>query len=331
MNTGREESIIFNELAELCSSPGYAHVMAFFCFRDNTASISDQVTPETILEQHKPESLIRTEISTLVGLLVKNEINLTLPSQDAIQSMINQTETLLSELQHSLSQPMRSHLENVTSQQDTNSFSVGTALREPIYYGGESAYDFQYLDFACQKYAADNEWLKANKGFLIEEAAETIRKIIEIHQLKMLDHLKSLREVHPDSWTMLPSFIFTLDELTSQLNMDSQVIRNILSSFRLPSDNKNEAFIVLNDFNVTNACPLLPLGNDRYLLFQHYSLAESLYESPFYWMYADKSYRNKTSETRGQFVEKFCAEKLIKVFGPERVFSNIDIYNPQRP
>jgi len=309
MNTVREESVIFNELVELCSRPGYVHIIAFFCFRDNTASISEELTTETIIKQHNPESLICTEISTLVGLLVKNRIDVILPMQDVIQSMINQTEALLGELHHCLSWPMRSHIENIASIQDVDPFSHGSLLREPIFYGGESAYDFQYLDFSRQKYAEDKEWLVTNKGFGIDDAENVIRNIIEIHQFKMLSHLESLGNAHPDNWTMLPAFIFTLNELISRVSIDLQVINNVLSAFCLSEENRSKEFTALNDFNITNACPLISLGNNQYLLFQHYSLVEALYESPYYWMREDKEYLPIAERNKGDFVEKFSAEK----------------------
>lgn len=34
---------------------------------------------------------------------------------------------------------------------DFNPFTNGAALREPIFYGGESAYSFQYRDFSPAK------------------------------------------------------------------------------------------------------------------------------------------------------------------------------------
>lgn len=242
--------------------------------------------------------------------------------------MIDQTEALLSELHHSFAQPMREHL---ISEQSANPFGMGSVLREPIFYGGESAYDFQYLDFSPQKYAADNAWLKANKGFSIDEASEVVRNVIEIYKLKMLSYLENLKDMHPDSRTLLSAFIFTQNELKNRLNIDSQIIMNVLSAFCIPIGNRNEGFTALNEFNITNACPLIPLDNDQYLLFQHYNLAEALYESPFYWMNGDTKYLNKASDNRGVFVENFSLKKLVNVFGPKKVFLNLDIYDPERP
>lgn len=332
MNSERDELAIFTDLTELCSRQGYAHVIAHICFRDNTTLIAGELTPKIIDEQNSPESLIRTEISTLVGLLVKNKIDPTLlPPPDEIQMMINQTETLLGELHNTLALPMRSHLQNMKAEQVSDPFSQGSFLRESIFYGGESAYDFQYLNFSRQKYAADNIWLISNKGFGIDNAELVIRKIIELHQTKILNHLDDLRNTHPDNWTMLPSFIFTLDELTERVNLDQKIIKNILLAFSLPKENRNESFAALNDFNVTNACPLIPLDHDRYLLFQHYSLTEALYESPFYWMNDDKNYNSVASKNRGDFVESFSAEKMKLVFGDKNVFMNLDIYDPKLP
>jgi hypothetical protein len=34
----RTEQQLFDELAALCSSPGYAHAIAYFCMRDSVVS-----------------------------------------------------------------------------------------------------------------------------------------------------------------------------------------------------------------------------------------------------------------------------------------------------
>src|SRR6266852_2801624 len=42
----RSEQDIFDELAALCASPGYAHATAFFCFRDNIVGYKDELKGE---------------------------------------------------------------------------------------------------------------------------------------------------------------------------------------------------------------------------------------------------------------------------------------------
>jgi hypothetical protein len=59
-------------------------------------------------------------------------------------------------------------------------FSTGAPLREPIFYGGNSAYDFQYPEFTEKKYANDRDWLLTHKGFDISTAlsvADAVHKL----------------------------------------------------------------------------------------------------------------------------------------------------------
>ncbi|WP_350541884.1 hypothetical protein, partial [Psychrobacter sp. CAL495-MNA-CIBAN-0180] len=70
----RKESEIFKELEVLCQSTGYIHAIAYFCFRDNTIRYADEVKPEDVLQQFSMERLVRTEISTLIGLASKKNI-----------------------------------------------------------------------------------------------------------------------------------------------------------------------------------------------------------------------------------------------------------------
>jgi hypothetical protein len=72
-DTSRSEEEIFDELELLCGSPGYVHALAFLCFRDNMVGFGDALTLEDIQEMFSPDRLIRTEISTLFGLLVRSQ------------------------------------------------------------------------------------------------------------------------------------------------------------------------------------------------------------------------------------------------------------------
>ncbi len=69
----RKEQDIFDDLAQLCSSPGYAHALAHLCFRDNMVGYGEEVKAEDVMPLFSWTRLIRTEISTLIGLLIKEE------------------------------------------------------------------------------------------------------------------------------------------------------------------------------------------------------------------------------------------------------------------
>ncbi len=207
-----------------------------------------------------------------------------------------------------------------------NPFANGTVLREPIFYGGESAYSFQYRDLSPMKYTRDNDWLTANKGFSIQAARDVVHAIGRMQDEKAIATLREMRDILPDQWTFLPTHTFTAEEVAAFADVDVSIAEKVLTAFTLPRGERNPQFNALHDFNITNALPLIPLGQDKYALFHIYSLVEALYESPFYWMGADEAYVSTAMRHRGLFTEEFSVECLARVFGRERVYSNVDIF-----
>lgn len=205
-------------------------------------------------------------------------------------------------------------------------FSKAASLREPIFYGGESAYPFQYRDFARLKYRADNEWLEANRGFQIEEAVQVVDALGKLQERRFVEHARYLSSVSPELWTMLPCFTFTGQEVADWSGIAIAKVKLILDAFTCLPDKSNLSFAALSDFNITNAFPILREGKDTYVLLQYYSLLEAVYESPFFWMAADKGYSTTALTNRGLFTEAFVAQRLEAVFGKSRVLRNIDVY-----
>jgi hypothetical protein len=82
----RKEQQIFDELAALCPSPGYVHTIAYFCFRDNIVRYKDEMTAADMQHLFSAEHLVRTEISTLIGLLIRKEIDYALPTPEVTRS-----------------------------------------------------------------------------------------------------------------------------------------------------------------------------------------------------------------------------------------------------
>ena len=142
----RSEQETFDELAKLCSSPEYVHAIAYFVFRDNMIRYSGEMKPEDMQHLFSEARLIRTEISTLIGLLLRNEIDYILPAANVLQQYLEKTEALLEEIHRSMSAPMFAWLDPKKLGDGFNPVTSGEALREPIFYGGESAYSFQYRD-----------------------------------------------------------------------------------------------------------------------------------------------------------------------------------------
>ncbi len=325
----RDEKDILDELAALCVSPGYVHAIAYLCFRDNMILYVDEMKPEDMDELLSRKRLVRTETSTLIGLMLRRDIDYSMPASLVLEQYISSTEALLEELHHSMSAWFWPTLNSVREDEEAiNPFTRGFALREPIFYCGESAYSFQYRDFSPIKFRRDDPWLVENKGFSIQDASEVVHSISRLREEKAIEFLQLLRENASDI-SFLNVHTLTVEEVAKHARMDPVIVERILSAFAVSENDHNETFVALNDFNKVNAYPLIHIGVGTYLLFDINSLVEALYETPFYWMFSDKGYINTAAINRGLFTEQFAVERLSRVFGAEKVQTNIDIFDSE--
>jgi hypothetical protein len=309
----REEQEIFADLAALCAAAGFAHAIAFFCFRDNLVRFSNELTGDVLAPLHSGTRLIRTEISTLIGLLMKQPIDYAVPPPEVIQRYIDRTEALLHELHRAMESVWWKDFTPEVFKAGFDPFGTGAGLREPIFYGGDSAYSFQYREFSERKYERDAEWLLAHKGFDIPTAlriADTLRDIF-------IDKQKALPETllgRPlEHWTVLSAFCFSLAELTRRSSIEPAVVQRVIDAFAVGPDERNAQFTALQEYNVANSNPILPLGDGNFILFEYYSFMEAIYESPFYWMGADDAYAPTALNNRGFFAEELSQEHLTRL------------------
>lgn len=325
----RAEQEVFNDIAALCASPGYAHALAYFCFRDQVVGVGGTLTGKDYAKYFSSERLIRTEISTLIGLMVRAPRNLERPDEKTLDSYINRTETLLKELHDALGEPLRAEFEKTLAEpsraEEFNPFANAAALRESIFYSAESAYSFQYRDLAVQKYKRDEAWLVTHKGFTPTEAREVVVALNDFISDKLLRTLKEMNELPREKWSLLAGFQFTVADITTKSGLAEGKVKTIIDAFTFPDDS-NPTFVSLNEFNAVNASPILKAEGDNRILFLYVSLTEALYETPFYWMNSDKTYTATALKNRGMFTEEFSAARLQSLFGKDKVFQNIDIW-----
>lgn len=320
---------MFADLALLCRSPGYIHAVAFFSFRDNLIRFNETLDAEAMKSQHATERLVRTEISTLIGLMIGVPVDYSIPAPELLQDYIDRTQALLVEMHHAMSASWFKGFQKTDGQLTfTGPFALGEDLREPIFYSGESAYRFQYEALALEKYAADEPWLLANKGFTVQDAITVAKTIATFLTEQQTERSRAMLQLPPEQWTMLPAYVFNFEDITDRCSVALDRIVAVLNAFSLSHDDRNATFNALHDFNVTNAMPILRRKDGGFVLIQIYSLLEAIYESPFFWMMADKLYIPTAQGHRGAFTEDFTATALGKVFGPARVYQNINVCHP---
>lgn len=325
MEKPREEYQILEDLVTLATSPGYVHAVAQLSHRDNVIYIKGKLQPSDMDRLFSRERLIRTELMTLIGLMAKKPLDLSLPPFDVVESYVKRTDSLMQELHNAMSYPMFSGMfEALKAGIPPSDPWRGPGMREPIFYGTESAYAFQYRDLVPEKYGADDEWMVNNKGFTSSEAmtiAKTMCMLMEEKGNRLLADAITAKAM-PKTW--LPAFEFSLDEVALRSGVAKEVAEAFFHAFCYTGN--NAAFNEVGDFNEVAAWPLLPTDRGTVLLFLPYAIYEALYESPFFWMWSDKSYRQTAAKHRGAFSEQFASRRLAGVFGQKYVHMNVNLY-----
>lgn len=325
--TNRSEKSIWEDLVTLCREAGYVHVIAQICRRDNLVLYTNEMQAEHLQPLFSHNRLIRTELNTLIGLMAQGSMDSRVPKPSVRDMLIAKTDALMAELHDALALPMHMHMDMATSsikQESVNETLIGSVLREPIFYSGESAYSFQYRDLVAKKYAKDDEWLLQNKGFTLKQGqviAETMCRLMDEKTEIIFNNAKDLGQ-EPASWLM--AFEQSPREIAARCKVPIEIIHKFIDAFSLTG--KNEDFHNLGDYNALAGTPLIRWHDEKVLLFQHYAIYEALYDAPFYWMMKDNSYRTVAQAHRGQFTESFSYQRLVSVFGQNHVHKNVFLH-----
>jgi hypothetical protein len=325
METPRGESEILEDLAMLAASPGYVHALAHICHRDNAIHLNGKLKPSDMDQLFGRERLIRTELTTLIGLMAKNPLDLSLQPSDIVEGYVKRTDVLMDELHNTMSHPMFSAMfEAMKVGTEPPDSWHGPGMREPIFYGTESAYAFQYRDFVPEKYGADDDWMLNIKGFTSSQARTIANTMCSLMDEKVTRLLADSRAANALPTTWLPTFEFSRDEVALQSGVEQDVVGAFFRAFLFSGD--NAGFKEVGDFNEVAARPLQPTNRGTVLLFSHYAICEALYEFPFFWMLDDKPYRPTAAKNRGDFTEQFAARRLAGVFGRKNVHTNVNLH-----
>lgn len=94
----KSESEIFSKLELLCSSDGFIHVLALLSCINNTTFYEGELSSKDMQYLYEKERLIRTEISTIAGLLLKSEFNMTYPGEVILSKLTEDVNSSLAVL-----------------------------------------------------------------------------------------------------------------------------------------------------------------------------------------------------------------------------------------
>ena len=167
-HSDRNETDVVADLQKLCEELGFIYSLCLMAARCLWMS-TDEVADVNWIERPN-----QAELSLLLGLIVKHPIRLdAVPSEESILEQVQQATDVLRELHLLLSSPTLPGTTRDAGAQDQLDgilpkyeawMNSGEGMVEPIFYGGEGAYDFQFLEMASKRYVADERWLKEHKG-----------------------------------------------------------------------------------------------------------------------------------------------------------------------
>jgi len=321
---GKKE--IINSLEALTKELGFLYSLVIVLGQDLF------LNPEESADINWYERISFQEASFLIGLLVKNKIDLSvIPTEKTSKHQVEIMYSLFKELHEAHNLPIIEKMFKGTNRTLTQKegekeyndlFGKGEFMTEPIFYGGSGAYDFQYLEFASKRYQEDNCWLTDNKGVSIEEMAAITAGLKKIQEGKF-HNLKKVKTFEDFCKSLLSVFCFSCEDLN---NFNKNTLENFIKAFSIVPGTVNRNLDSPGSYNAVNSHPIIILGNNYYFLPVGFCLSQSIYESPFYWMSSDNKYKDVAFKHRGETTEIIACEMLESVFGKSNVYKDIKVY-----
>ncbi|MBZ9815965.1 MULTISPECIES: nuclease-related domain-containing protein [unclassified Mesorhizobium] len=312
---------IFDDLRVLAQSPGTLHDISAIMYRDWIVAIAlrEAKVADDPEKRWSTTKLNSNEFMLLLGLMVQSASDCTYSIVNTDIDFADKADRLLREFHDRLT------LDSMPDFSDPGKIerALGAAAREAIYYGADSFFLHQLERFARDRYRDDFEWLIRNAGLSARPMVEIARFIME-HTSRQMSAINARKEdgTVPTKADLTDSLLIAKAELIKKFGASKA--KAFMAKFATPVTNANANFTSAFVVNQANLAPLIDIGEHLYAP-NAYRLAESVYESPTYWMIADKTYVDIAAKHRGAFLEKAAADLFRSVFGAANVYENVTI------
>ena len=318
----RAISEIFQELRALSHTDGALHEISGIIYRDwiVTVDIQEGRVVDDPEYRWSTSKLNKNELMLLVGLMVQSTSDRTYSVLSSNDSFVERADQLLREFHDRVLVDVAPVADHETGKLIERSDSVGLVGREAIYYGADSFYLHQFPGFSRRRYREDGTWLLQNAGLSIRPIIDIARYIVD----RVNGQITAVGQLRTEGRK------FNNGELTNSLLIAKADVRKefhakadaFFARFATPATGTNAGFTDPFAINAAAIAPIIDLGDFLYVPNQ-YRLFETIYESPFYWMMADKAYARTEAKNRGTFLEQKAARTLRSVFGAENVYENV--------
>ena len=322
----RDLEAIFDDLRKLAQADGALHDISSIMYRDWVVTI-DVEEGKVVADPEQRWSITKlnnNELMLLLGLMVQSSSDRTYAVVVTGNEFERTADKLLREFHDRLVLDFAPNLDDALTMMDDK---LGAAAREAIYYGADSFYLHQFERFSRNRYRDDFEWLIQNAGASARPMAETAQFILEYISWQMTTINEMRKEgIELNKADLTDSLLIAKRDLIEKFGSKAEAF---ISKFATPVTNANAAFVSPFAINQVNLAPLIDLGEDLYAP-NSYRLFESIYESPFYWMLADPSYREVGAKHRGAFLERTAVHLFRSVFGKANVHENVTIHRSKK-
>ena len=304
-------------LQELTRSPGFIYAFARAAADDQFIKLEEP--------QANDEWLTERELTLTAGLLANSPISIScIPSEETLEVQLQQLHSLHNDLHDAVMRPMQertmSRIKAAYSGDDTRIPFNASEMVEPIFYSGSGAYVFQYLEFARDKYRYDSSWLLNNVGLSIDAMVKAAERLVILRQMRFKDFWEATTHV-AKCQLALEVFSFARDDLD---HLSEQEFEAFTKTFAVTPGQMENSLTNVGDRNELEFKPIIELEKGRFFLPIVFDLAKSIYESPFYWMMEDRSYKEQAARHRGRVTEEIAA-RLLKAVFQDRVYRNVEI------
>ena len=165
----KDTQLALDKLKDLIQKDGVFYALLFSLFEDSHISISE-------LDDYDPNLRISSDESHwLIGFLIQYNTSFLESYPKDINDFISlgkEIHDVLKELEYSYIKSYSTTAEDIYSQNN-----ILAALSVAIHYDGNSAYDFEYADFAIKRYDGIKSWLMESKNIDIHDCIRIAKEI----------------------------------------------------------------------------------------------------------------------------------------------------------
>ncbi|WP_296201205.1 nuclease-related domain-containing protein [uncultured Hyphomicrobium sp.] len=321
----RQADEIFGDLRALCHSPGALHAVSSIVYRDFflTVSMREGRVLDGPERRWSTSKLNNNELMLLVGLIVQSTVPHTYSTLLDDESLEEQADRLLQEFHERLLADAAPIYDSETGTVNWPDDALTLMGREAIYYGADSLYLHQFKSLSRHRYREDSTWLLQNAGLSVGSMID-IASFISNRINAGMTRLGQMRRhgAAVGKGDLTNSLLISKSDLYRKFKSRADAY---LKRFATPATCANVEFTSPFSVNAAAIAPIVDIGNYIFVPNQ-YRLFESIYESPFYWMMADKCYAHTHAKHRGAFLERSTAHILRRVFGDDCVFENVQLF-----